>query len=183
MTRIFIALDLPLEAINEIKRIQKTIWKKTLFTGKLTESDNLHLTLKFLGEISDEQIKEVRKRLSEIKLQSFDCELGEIGVFNKNIVRIIWIKLNGKGIWNLQKEIDDELLGLFPAEERFMSHITIARVKNVNNKKGFLEYLESVKPKKIIFHADKFVLKKSELLADGPVYNDIENYEFSISPN
>jgi RNA 2',3'-cyclic 3'-phosphodiesterase len=179
MARIFIALDLSKECVDEIKRIQKILWKKTLFTGKLTESDNLHLTLKFLGEISDSQVEEIKKRLSEIKLEGFDCELGEIGVFNKYSIRIIWMKLNGKGIWKLQKEIDEKLSDLFSKEERFMSHIAIARVKNVNDKKGFLDYLKGVKPKKIRFHADRFFLKKSELLTSGPKYEDLKEYNLT----
>ena len=211
MTRAFIAIDLPFEATNEIERIAKLIWKKTLFSGKITESANLHLTLKFLGEISDEQVLEVKKRLSEIKFSEFSCEFGGVGVFNREFIRIIWIKLNGsqnsknfgtsktksfesKGIWDLQKQIDEvlskpqtfalggkassdeKLLGLFEKEARFMSHITIARVKNVANKSGFLEYLKSVKPKNIKFNVCDFVLKKSELLPAGPVYSDIERY-------
>lgn len=179
MARTFIAIELPREAINEIIRIQKLIWKKTLFTGKLTEGENLHLTLKFLGEISDLMIAEVQKRLSEIKFSEFFAETGEVGVFNKDFIKIIWIKLNGKGIFQLQREIDEKLKDLFSVESRFMSHITIARVKNVKDKKGFLEYLESVKPKKIKFHVDKFVLKKSELLDAGPVYSDVQEYNLN----
>jgi 2'-5' RNA ligase len=176
MARIFIALDLSKEGIDEIKRIQKILSKKNLFMGKLTEDYNLHLTLKFLGEISDEQVLEVKKRLSQIKFSELFAELGEIGVFNKDFIKIIWIKLNGKGIWDLQKQIDEKLLDLFVHEARFMSHITIARVKNVPNKAGFLEYMKSVKPKKIKFCVNEFVLKKSELFSQGPRYEDLEIY-------
>jgi RNA 2',3'-cyclic 3'-phosphodiesterase len=172
--RIFIAIDLSRECRNEIIRIQKIIREKTLFTGKLTEGENLHLTLKFLGEIDDGNIEEVKKRLSLIKFNEFFAETSEVGVFNKDFIKIIWIKLNGKGIWDLQKEIDEILKDLFVPEARFMSHITIARVKNVPNKKGFLEYLESIKPKKIRFIVKEFALKKSELAPEGPKYEDIE---------
>lgn len=176
MVRAFIALELPREVIDEINKIQKLIWKKTLFTGKLTESENLHLTFKFLGDIDDGKIKEVKKRLSEVKINDFYCEIGEVGVFSKNVIRIIWVKLNGGGIFKLQREIDEKLKGLFPIEERFMSHITIARVKKVGDKKGLIDYLASIKPKKLKFLAKNFVLKKSELLPEGPVYEDIEEY-------
>lgn len=176
MLRTFIAIDLSRECRNEIARVQKLIWKKTLFTGKLTESENLHLTLKFLGEISDEQILEIKKRLGEINFLEFFAETGEVGVFNKDFIKIIWIKLNGKGIFQLQKMIDERLKDLFNVEARFMSHITIARVKNVKDKKGFLEYLSSVKPKKVRFLVDEFVLKKSELTSSGPKYEDMEKY-------
>src|SRR3989338_6080784 len=206
--RVFIALELPLEIIEEIKKIQKLIWKKTLFSWKLTESENLHLTLKFLGEIEDlskkansdalfhssspnpksksegfgeNKIEEVKKKLGEIKLNSFEAFVGEVGVFSRKFIKIIWIKLNGKGVFSLQKEIDEKLKDLFKPEERFMSHITIARVKYVNDKKGLLNYLKSVKPEAKKFKIEKFFLKKSELKPEGPVYEDLEEYKLEIT--
>jgi RNA 2',3'-cyclic 3'-phosphodiesterase len=175
--RTFISIDLPRECVNEIKGIQELLKKQVLFTGKYTEPENLHLTLKFLGDITDEQADEVKKRLSEIKISGFDCELGEIGVFSKSFIKIIWIKLNGKGIFNLQKQIDEKLKDIFKPEERFMSHVTIARVKIVSDKKALVDYLDSIKPKKIMFHVDEFYLKKSELKSEGPEYTDLEKYE------
>jgi len=174
--RCFIALDLPREAINEIKKTQNLIWKKTLFTGKITEPENLHLTLKFLGEINEDKINEIRKRLREIKPKSFEAELGEVGIFSKQFIKIIWVKLNGKGVFQLQKEIDNKLKDLFEPEQRFMGHITIARVKNVKDKEELIEYLENLKIKRIKFKVNEFILKNSELMPEGPVYLDIEKY-------
>lgn len=191
MARCFIALDLPKEAVNEIRRIQNLLKKRNLFRGKFTEAENLHLTLKFLGEIpisgetensrntaeAVNSVEEVKKKLKEVEFSEFSIEFGEAGVFSKSFIRIIWIKLNGKGVFDLQKKIDEKLLGLFEKEERFMSHITIARVKEVyGDKKEFLKYLESIKPKKISFKADRFFLKKSELKPLGPEYSDLGEY-------
>lgn len=175
--RCFIALDLPREAINVIKGVQKLIEKQSLFNGKFTEPENLHLTLKFLGDVSEEQISEVRRRLMGIKFDSFEAGLGDVGVFSKKFVRIIWVKLVGKGVFDLQKQIDESLEDLFEPEHRFMGHITIARVKNVGDKKALLDYVKNIKTKKIRFKVDRFFLKKSELFAEGPVYGDLERYE------
>ncbi|MBS3076102.1 RNA 2',3'-cyclic phosphodiesterase [Candidatus Pacearchaeota archaeon] len=175
--RTFIALDLPKEIIKEIQGIQKILKQKSLFTGKFTESENLHLTLKFFGEIDETKVEEVKKRLSEIKMDGFYCEIGEVGVFTKSFIKIIWIKLNGKGIFNLQKEIDEKLSGLLEPEERFMSHLTIARVKHVSSKKDLLDYLKSIKPKKSKFYCNRFYLKKSELKPEGPVYEYLAEYK------
>ncbi|MBD3253031.1 RNA 2',3'-cyclic phosphodiesterase [Candidatus Pacearchaeota archaeon] len=175
MKRCFVALDLPREVINEMRRVQELIKKQNFFTGKFTEPENLHLTVKFLGEIDNEKINQVRRMLKEIKLSSFDSELAEVGVFSKSFVKIIWISL--KGAEELQKEIDDKLKDLFEPEKRFMSHITIARVKRVKKKKELLDYIDGMSVKKIKFLVEKFFLKESELFPEGPVYKDIKEYE------
>ncbi len=174
--RVFIALDLSREAINEIKRIQEIIRKRILFIGKFTEPENLHLTLKFLGEIDEKKVGEVKERLREIKFENFEAELADVGVFSKKFIKIIWIKLNGKKVFELQREIDDKLKDLFEPEQRFMSHITIARVKNVKDRKELIEYLKNMKGKKIKFKVDRFFFKKSELFPEGPIYKVIERY-------
>jgi len=174
--RCFISLELPREAINYTRELQKTIGQKNLFTGKFTEAENLHLTLKFLGEIEEEKIEEVKKKLREVKMQNFEARLGEIGIFSKKFIKIIWVKLSGK-VFELQKEIDEKLKGIFEPEERFMSHITIARVKYVKTRKELIEYVKNLKTKEIKFKVGKFFLKKSELKAEGPVYEDIEGYD------
>jgi len=175
--RCFIAIDVSFEIKKEIKNIQEKLKKKVLFTGKFTESENLHLTLKFLGEVDEEEIEKVKEKLREIKFEEFETSIGELGVFSRSFSKIIWIKLLGFGIWDLQKKIDSVLKDLFPVEERFMGHVTIARVKNVSDKKTFLEYLKSIKPKNLKFKVNEFSLKKSELLSEGPVYEDLETYK------
>jgi len=177
LKRCFIAIDLSREAINYIKEIQKLLKKQSLFNGKFTESENLHLTLKFLGEIDDKKIEEIKKKLKEIRFEKFEVRLGEVGVFSKKFIKIIWIKLNGKGVFDLQKEVDEKLKELFNPEERFMSHITLARVKTVGDKKALFDYIKNLKTKKIKFKVDNIYLKKSELFPEGPIYIDIEEYE------
>jgi 2'-5' RNA ligase len=181
-TRCFIALDLPREIINHIKEIQRLIKKKNLFIGKFTESENLHLTLKFLGEIDKKKIKQIKRILKKIKFKKFETELGETGAFSSrhnSYVKVIWIKIIGKLVFDLQKQIDIELKNLFKPEFRFMSHITIARVRKTFDKKTLIEYLKKIKPKKIKFKIDKFFLKESILSPEGPTYKDIEKYNLS----
>ena len=83
--RCFIGIDLPIVAIKEIQKIQKKL--EPNFTGRLTLSENLHLTLKFLGEIEKSVINDVKKRLSSIKHPPFELTLKDIGVFSQNFIR------------------------------------------------------------------------------------------------
>jgi len=177
LLRCFIALELSRETIEEIEEIQKLIKKKNLFYGKFTEPENLHLTLKFLGELDEDKIEEVKKKLRGIKFNDFEVSLGEAGTFINRYNSLLWVKLNGKGIWDLQELLDEKLKDIFSKEERFMSHITIARMKKIPSKNLLLEYVKSMKIKKIKFQVRDFILKKSELKSDGPVYTNIETYE------
>jgi len=176
LTRCFIALELPREAIDYIEQVQGLIKKKNLFYGKFTDPENLHLTLKFLGEIPEEKVKKVQEELRKVKISSFEAKLDELGFFSEHSFRIVWMKLAGKQVWDLQLEVDKLTKEMFPEEERFMSHITIARIKKVIDKKIFLEYIKNMKIKPIKFKISQFVLKKSELKPEGPIYSDIERY-------
>ena len=169
--RIFVSTDLPEDIQKEVKKIQDILPK---FEGKRTELENLHLTLKFLGGISEERVEEVKKRLRDVKFEKFESEIDGMGVFSLKFVKIVWVHLRNCN--ELQKIIDEALSGIFRKEERFMSHVTIARVKFLKNKNYFLGELKKIKIPKIKFTVDKFRLKKSTLTPDGPVYEILEEY-------
>jgi 2'-5' RNA ligase len=172
--RVFISLRLSKEAVEEVKRIQKDLKGSGFFEGKLTEEENLHLTLKFLGEIDEDKVEEVRERLRKINLGGFNAKFGEIGVFDKNYIRIIWVKL--LGCEELQRQVDIVLGGLFEKEKRFMGHLTIVRVKKIRDKKEFLEFVNKIKVKDVKFQVNGFGLMKSELFPKGPRYEIIEEF-------
>jgi len=171
--RAFISIEIPIDAVNEIKKIQENIKGKFSFNGKFTEFENLHLTLKFLGEIPEDKMEKVKEILREIKIQEFNAHLGELGLFSEKVPRILWIEL--KGADKLQKELDMKLGDIFEKEHRFMGHITIARIKYIKEKEELLKYLRNLKSV-INFSVNKFYLKKSELRDKGPIYTSIGEY-------
>ena len=170
--RTFIAIDIPEKIKKEIMKIQDSLPE---FKGKKTEYENLHLTLKFLGEVDEKTIEKIKKRLGEIKLRKFQAEISKIGMFSD---RIVW--LNIKNCNELQKEVDEKLSGLFEKEKRFMGHLTIARTKEIEDRKKFLEKMRKIKIPEMKFVVDNFILKKSKLGRPGPVYEDIAVYELEI---
>ncbi len=172
MKRTFIAIDIPENIKKEIVKIQKQI---PSFNGKLTEYENLHLTLKFLGEIDEKVIEEIRKKLRELKFTKFNVQIDKLGFFRKEHGAIVWLHLANCD--ELQKEIDKKLEGLFESEKRFMSHLTIARVKSVNVKNNFFSEIEKIKFIPLNFEVNEFVLKESILDRKGPSYKDIERYK------
>lgn len=177
--RAFISISVPENIKKEIIKLQKNLpW----FDGKLTEPENLHLTLKFLGEVDEKDIIEIKRRLSKISLKGFVIEIKTLGIFdNQKIIRgrrrgkiILWLYLNH--CEKLQREIDKSLESVFPREKRFMSHLTIARIRNLKNKKRFLGELKKIKLPPIKFKVQNFELEQSELFPEGPVYKTIKSF-------
>jgi 2'-5' RNA ligase len=171
MKRCFISIDIPENIKKEIRKIQE---KLPEFQGKLTEPENLHLTLKFLGGISEDKIEKFQEKLTEIKIKKFKTEIDSIGIFSEKFVRIVWLHLSN--CEKLQKIIDEKLKDFLEPEKRFMSHLTIARIKNIKDKKEFLKKLTEIKIPNIKFEVDNFRFKESVLGSDGPRYKTIEEY-------
>lgn len=181
LTRAFICIDFSDEVIKEVARIYEGM-RNLSFIGKLIELENLHLTLKFLGEINQDKIDITAEKLKAIKTKKFNASLGEIGIFFVGKMRkpkIVWIKINGKEIWDLQEEIDRLLHGVFEKQKDFNSHSTIARVRYTKDKHYFEKYLKNIAVKKIKFEVDCFKIKSSELRPNGPVYRLIEKIELN----
>ena len=170
--RTFISIEFPEEIKEEISKIQNQLPE---FKGKKTEFENLHLTLKFLGEVDERKIEKIKQKLNEIKIKQFESEINSIGMFSD---RIIWLGI--KNCDELQKEIDERLEGLFEKEKRFMGHLTIARVKSARDKKKFREDVKKIKVPEIKFAVKNFNLKKSVLTEEKPIYENIEVYNLKI---
>ncbi len=179
--RTFISINIPEEIRKEIKKVQDFLPE---FFGKKTELENLHLTLKFLGEIGEERIREVKKKLGEIKYNSFETGIGYVGVFdnrNSKVYKkrmITWLHI--KNCSGLQKVVDEKMNEVgFDKEKRFMGHLTIARVKDVKDKKKFLDEFGKVEVPGMKFWVNEFYLMKSELTAEGPRYSVLEEYNLN----
>ncbi|MDI6720828.1 MAG: RNA 2',3'-cyclic phosphodiesterase, partial [Candidatus Aenigmarchaeota archaeon] len=111
MMRCFIAVDIPDHLKLKITELQEQL---VGYDIKLAEPENLHFTLKFLGEIDDPD--KIAQRLGFLKNKnSFDIHLKGVGAFpSEKFIRVIWIGVeNGEKIINLQKSIDDSLYPMF----------------------------------------------------------------------
>ena len=175
--RLFVGLKVPESVLEETLRIKGFLQKKRLFVGRWTKPENLHLTLKFLGEVDQNQASLIIESLKSVGLQPFNAVMGELGVFSsKKVIRILWIHIIGEELIGLQRHIDDLLAGHFKPEARFMSHLTIARIKSIAEKEQFLKEIDNFKIKPIKILVDEFSLIKSSLTPNGPVYTLVCNF-------
>jgi 2'-5' RNA ligase len=172
--RCFIAVDLPEEVKKDLGKIQGEIPKE----GKilLVNQQILHLTLRFLGEMDDSQADKIKGALKTLKINKFKARLSGIGMFpSEAFIRVVWAGLEpAEKFREIHEMIDKELDKIqISKDERFESHVTLARVKFVKDKKDFTEKIKQIKIQPIEFNVEKISFKKSTLTEKGPVYKDL----------
>jgi len=180
--RSFISMDITSkEVLDKIKTFQ-TYLKNTACPMKVVERENLHLTLKFLGEIGESSYKRIVESLgpSLSEFSSFEVNLKGTGFFPSiSDLRVIWVGMNAPEIVYIQKEIDDTLKSMGLKEDRkFVPHLTVSRVKSSLNKKPLLNMLDEYK--NFDFGSDmitKINFKKSTLTPEGPIYETLKEFE------
>ena len=176
--RLFIAIEMPENVKDILVDIQKTIGDELAKT-KWVSKEQMHLTLKFLGEVQEEKLPLIINNLKKIKFVPFILRLNDIGVFpSESYIRVIWIGVEPeKEIIELQSEVEDVLKEFkFKKDFKFHPHVTLGRVKFVKDKKGFVEKLKSVSMQKEKIEVKGFKLIKSILVVEGPVYEVLESF-------
>ena len=170
--RLFIAIELPAEVKKHLEQLQKKI---DGHFAQLLLAKEIHLTLKFLGEVNEQKIPEIKQKLDKIDFVPFAASLGSAGVFpDERYVKIVWVGVEPvNSITALQQKIEKSLSGLFEPDTRFTPHLTLARVKFIKDKKLFIENLKKLAAEKKEFLVDSFKLIKSTLTPKGPVYETI----------
>jgi RNA 2',3'-cyclic 3'-phosphodiesterase len=182
--RAFIAIELPQDIKEAIGRLQAKL-KQTGADVKWVSPANIHLTLKFLGEI-DEKTKDAvcnAMRSAVADIRAFPIKLGELGAFpGMQSPRVIWIGLSEghDRVKAIAQHLEHELgqCGKSREEREFSSHITIARVRSQKNKDALAAGISAVEGstagKLEGFTAKKITLFKSTLLPQGPVYEILQ---------
>lgn len=140
---------------------------------------SIHLTLKFLGEITAAQVEEVCKGVEKATagVPPFSLKSGSKGAFpNPKRPRVFWIGLAETGephLFDLQKNIEEEMaLCGFPGEERvFKPHLTVGRVKDSRGIEAISNIFMDYQFPEIEFAAGEVLVMKSELTPQGARYS------------
>ncbi len=178
--RCFVAVDIGDKLRVEILPLQKEL--AGMANVKLVEPENLHFTLKFLGDIDDRMLTEARKMLSKIAsgFKPFSASVLGMGAFpNINHVRVVW--LGCPDIFNLQKAVDDSLSILFEKEREINPHLTLARIRSEKGKESLTNFINRNKTTEISsFLVEEIKLKGSRLTPKGPMYEDVEVFRLGL---
>ncbi|MCM8757907.1 MAG: RNA 2',3'-cyclic phosphodiesterase [Candidatus Omnitrophica bacterium] len=189
--RTFIAVELPSEIKEYLSYLQVDL-KSCNADVKWVEPKNIHITLKFLGEVKEEKITSIKKIMEKIsnQINSFAVSIFSLNGFpNIESPRVIWVEIkNGqKELLYLNKLLEEELSSIgIPKEKRpFCSHITLGRVRSHFNyhilKQKIIESLDKPIQENKEFIVKYITLFKSTLTSSGPIYEAI--YKVSLKEN
>ncbi|KZX17119.1 2',5' RNA ligase family [Methanobrevibacter cuticularis] len=176
--RSFLAIEIDIDLIAKIQKIQNEL-KNINANIKYIEEENMHFTLKFFGEITEDMIEEISIAIKETiaNHQPINLSIKGTGTFpNENNIKVLWVGItNNQDLINLQKDLDEKFNELgFKKEKSYIPHLTIGRMKNPKNKSQVKKILDSFKDIGIgNMKIAKLYLKKSELTPNGPIYSDI----------
>jgi RNA 2',3'-cyclic 3'-phosphodiesterase len=172
MPRLFIAVDLP-------ETIKKNLDSMSFGIpgAKWVAPEQLHLTVRFIGEVDGARFRDIKDVLDELHLKPFSLQLKGVGYFPpRGAPRVLWIGLaKSEPLQLLRKKIDTALIraGVEPEGRKFSPHITLARLKNspVHKIANFLSGngLFSQEP----FQVEDFKLYSSTLTPKG-AYHKVE---------
>ena len=178
--RTFIAFELPEKIRSFISSIQEDL-KSNRLDARWVQPKNIHLTLKFLGNINKADTQKVGAAIFKSAADYAPISLAAkgIGAFpGINRPRVLWIGIRGQTdvLIQLQKSLDDKLEKIgFPTENRpFKGHLTLARVKGQINQAKLINAIKKYgefEPKS--FLADNIILFKSDLKSTGAVYTKL----------
>lgn len=182
MKRIFIAIKIdPEEELLKMISSLKTGLKNESI--KWTETSNIHITLVFLGDTEEKRIREIDSILSGIckGFGSFDLILSSAGIFRSlRDPRIIWAGINNSPeLAELNRRISDELreTGTMLEHRVFNPHLTLGRIKRLNDTQKLSGLIENYKDKEIQrVIVSEIVLFESVLRPQGPVYTPLGRY-------
>lgn len=182
--RSFIAIEVPEEIKRGLAEIQERL-KRTGADVGWTRPEGIHLTLKFLGEVEEERLVDIRKGVEQATkgFPNFVLEAGGIGIFpNPRSPRVLWIGIKDSGdtLKNLQEAIERETerLGFKHEDRAFTPHLTLGRVRSQKNRDALIKSVEEFDKIELgSFDVKEISLMKSELGPKGAVYTELKKVD------
>ena len=179
MVRAFISADFNnKQMLEKIGSIQEKI-KQSGAHLRLVNLDILHITLEFLGDITDKQVESVKKILDTLDFPKFQLQIKNPNVLpNENYIRVIYCALDGEieTLKEVQKDLRNKLKDEdFRVDKRpFKPHLTIARVKSSRNRKELISTIQELSEMDCgVQEITSIKLKKSDLTPEGPKYTSL----------
>ena len=174
--RLFVAIDLPEDVKAQLASLSFGVPG-----ARWTDDEQLHLTLRFIGDADQFLYEEIRRSLAEIQFDIFDLALEGVGHFPaKGKPQVLWVGLEkNEPLLQLQKLVDRvvQQAGVAPDGYKFSAHITLARLKDTPMSRVTDYLIEHMNFKTEPFEITEFHLYSSVLTSKGSIYEVEETYE------
>ena len=187
MKRLFIAFKLDLS--SEYDMMLKQLKLATRFDEiKWVEGHLQHLTLKFLGKTPEPKIEPLCQNLAQIakETEPFKMKISKLGVFGSQYrPTTLWLGFENQPILNqLFDKVENRLtseLGFEANDGNFVPHLTLGRIKKMDNKKRFWEAINKNQPTYFQgFTINEMILYRSQLEKEGPIYTELGKWELGV---
>lgn len=178
--RAFVSLELPEAHVGELLRLSRGIG-----FGRVVPEDNLHLTLAFLGKVSEGEARAVHEELSGLTLPKVTLALSGLETFGGNPPHVLAAKARGQGLSALQSKVETAVrrAGVALERRRFRPHVSLAnlpRPLSAGDARKLGEFLALngafAAPEAPCFSV---TLVESTLIEDGPIYAPLAEYDLS----
>jgi len=173
--RLFIGIELPQEIKQALVRVQQELKKLNLFSGSYVASENLHITMLFLGSVSQEEYPPLVEVLNRVTGTPFNLTLGSLGVPSWSDPRVLWVDTPSDKLTALYKSLCTEID--ISEKRSFSGHCTLARIKKVPDKTALKTALTQIPVEPLSWQVTKFVLIDSQTLPSGAVYTVLDHVE------
>ncbi len=173
--RLFVAIELPESVKQEIARIQAMLKSENCFEGKFINPEQAHITIKFIGSVQADQLDLIIQALASITFMPCVAQLNKVGLFcTDDCIKIVYANVIAPTLSVFAADLDAQLFSWCqPAQRVFVCHVTLARVKHVEDRQHMHDVVDALMIEPINFEINSFVLKQSVLTQAGPEYRTL----------
>ncbi len=178
--RVFVAVELPDDVKAQFAGLVSAIDALEVNGARTVRPDGIHLTLKFLGDVSAELVPDIESAIDSAAAgaEPFDLSLGDAGVFpNLGAARVLWVGVEGdlERLGRLQQRVEMNMadLGFKPERRRFNPHITAGRIRDSvsrSDRRRVTDALFSHEYARPLIRVESLSLIQSVLRSDGAIY-------------
>jgi len=182
--RLFVSVDLPTELADEVAAVQEEFADASGL--RVTDPEQAHVTLFFLGDVHPSRVKTVKSALIEAveaaDIDPFTARVEGLGVFpSLEYISVLWagVSAGAEELTTLHKAIEPRLVDLgFDADDHeFTPHVTLARMDHAGGKELVQEGVRELDPVVGEWTVEDVRLTESELTPDGPEYSTVRRFE------
>ena len=169
------------EVRENLMKVEEEL-KQTRADIKLVERENLHFTVKFLGEIPENVVDDIDRRVKTLALRRMDVGVRGLGAFpDARHPRVVWAGVSPQDVASVSssgQQVIDVLEGIGESDERgFHPHITVARVRSPRNLEALTSLIRECSAREFGRSTiTSLKLKSSSMTPNGPTYRDIKEY-------